>query len=442
MPKRITNSQHIGNRGTALIDRRVGEMGHVWHGRTTDAGIDGQIELRDPKTGDMLGRLVLVQSKATEGRFPGEDERGFHYVVKGSDLEYWLRANAPVILVCSRPGTQEAWFKSVQECFSTPERIAARRVDFDKELDRLDASAAERLLRLTDAPQAPVYLGPPPRPERLRSNMLPLTTWPEIVYEADCVCAGPREAWEVLRAVSDDVPSDWRLRGGRIQTFRDPRAGALRHLLKSEPTTRPADDLAFSVDREEEHGFRELLRLTFCHMYRDDLAWHRENRILFFRGNADLEPRKVAGARPGVGVTVFRPYARKSDHSQVAYCRHLAFAFRFVRADEDWLMAITPTYHFTFDGFRDFYWAADQLAGIKRRERNAAVRGNTETIARFLRGAPDENLLTPLLGSGRPLEFGDLLTFDVEHGIDDGAWKKPAAAAAAAAAASLFEDAA
>jgi hypothetical protein len=441
VPKKISRSQLIGNRGIALIDRRVGEMGCIWHGRTTDAGIDGQIELRDDSTGEMLGRLVLVQSKASDDPFAGEDDSGFHYVVRAADLEYWLAANAPVIVVCSHPQTQQAWFKSVQEWFSTPERRAARRIEFDKGADRFDASAAARLLRLTDGPQAPVYLGPPPVVEQLRSNLLPLVAWPDVAYEADCVTSDPRAAWELLRAATDDVPGDWRLRAGRLLTFRDPRVGALRHLLGGEPVARASDDLAFSDDGSEENAFRDLLSRTFQHQFRDELAWHRESKVLYFRGNEELEQRKVPGARPGAGVTVFKAYPRKKDETQVASCRHLAFGFRFARLDDAWFMAITPTYHFTFDGFRDFYWAADQLSGIKRRERNAAVRNTIDTIARFVRQEPDENLLTPLLGANRPLEFGDLVSFDVEFGLDDDSWRKPATESERGAD-RLFEDAA
>ena len=48
------------------------------------------------------------------------------------DTEYWLSGNAPVILVCSHPGSHEAWWVSLKEWFSEPSRRAARRVEFDK----------------------------------------------------------------------------------------------------------------------------------------------------------------------------------------------------------------------------------------------------------------------------------------------------------------------
>jgi hypothetical protein len=53
-------------------------MGFVWHERKTDAGIDGEIELRNPDTGEVANRFILIQSKARDRRFSGENDRSFH----------------------------------------------------------------------------------------------------------------------------------------------------------------------------------------------------------------------------------------------------------------------------------------------------------------------------------------------------------------------------
>lgn len=54
--KQVDRSTHIGDSGIALIHRRVNDMGFVWHERKIDAGIDGEIELRDEGTGE-VGRV-------------------------------------------------------------------------------------------------------------------------------------------------------------------------------------------------------------------------------------------------------------------------------------------------------------------------------------------------------------------------------------------------
>ncbi len=78
--KKISRSAHIGDAGVAFIHQRVNAMGHVWHERHTDAGIDGSIELRDPATGEVSNCHLQVQSKARDSLFAGETDDRFHYV--------------------------------------------------------------------------------------------------------------------------------------------------------------------------------------------------------------------------------------------------------------------------------------------------------------------------------------------------------------------------
>src|ERR1017187_4931955 len=47
--KKIDVSAQTGDGGIALIHQQVNKMGFVWHERKTDAGIDGEIELRNPE---------------------------------------------------------------------------------------------------------------------------------------------------------------------------------------------------------------------------------------------------------------------------------------------------------------------------------------------------------------------------------------------------------
>jgi hypothetical protein len=64
-------------------------MRHIWHPTTTvESGIDGEIELRAPSTGEVLNVRIGVQSKATTRRFPGEDDDRFHYIPSPRDIEY------------------------------------------------------------------------------------------------------------------------------------------------------------------------------------------------------------------------------------------------------------------------------------------------------------------------------------------------------------------
>lgn len=171
--KKIDKSAHTGDGGIALIHMRVYEMGFVWHERKTDAGIDGEIELRNPVTGEVANRTLFVQSKGKgERRFPGENDTTFHFLCSDADVGYWMSAPVPVLLVCSHPETGEAWWMHVQGWFADPAHRASGRIDFDKDTQRFDRSAAHRLLNLAD-PHGDAHVPvAEDRPETLTSNLL------------------------------------------------------------------------------------------------------------------------------------------------------------------------------------------------------------------------------------------------------------------------------
>jgi hypothetical protein len=55
--------------------------------------------------------------------------------------------------------------------------------------------------------------------------------------------------------------------------------------------------------------------------------------------------------------------------------RHHAANFRFERLADEWFLIVDPTFYFTKDGFQPHRFPEALLAGKKRLERNAAVRG-------------------------------------------------------------------
>lgn len=106
--KKLSDSELIGDAGIALIHSRIAAMGHAWRAQNLDAGIDGSIELRDPATGEMSNRHILVQSKASNSDFAGENTEQFHFICNERDLDYWMKGSQPVLLVCSHPKSGES----------------------------------------------------------------------------------------------------------------------------------------------------------------------------------------------------------------------------------------------------------------------------------------------------------------------------------------------
>ena len=108
--KKITDSAITGDAGIAFIHTIVGKRRHVWRewNGSLDAGVDGSIELRDPLTGEVANKRLQVQSKAWTVPFAGEDDTKFHRVCDDRDIDYCMKADDPVILVCS-PHRQLDW---------------------------------------------------------------------------------------------------------------------------------------------------------------------------------------------------------------------------------------------------------------------------------------------------------------------------------------------
>lgn len=220
VPKKIDRSGQIGDAGIVLIHRHANEMSYVWREKGKDAGIDGEIELRNPMTGEVTNRRLLVQSKASENRFPGETDRSFHYICKISDIDYWMQADLPVLLVCSHPAADQAWWVHVQPWFSDPAHRASHRVEFDKATQSVDRDAAQRLLDLADRQGRPRTEMPHSKPEILESNLL-CVALPPLVYSASCAQDEDWEAHEVLRRADAHRP-DWIRHNGRLYSFTDP----------------------------------------------------------------------------------------------------------------------------------------------------------------------------------------------------------------------------
>ena len=100
LSKKVTSQSIIGQLGANLIEQIVLKMGYVWRATSIfDVGIDGEIEIRDPMTGEMTNTIVKVQAKATTKPFQAETDNSFEYHCSPKDLDYWLQVMYPLSLL-------------------------------------------------------------------------------------------------------------------------------------------------------------------------------------------------------------------------------------------------------------------------------------------------------------------------------------------------------
>ena len=417
MTKRITNSELIGQAGVALMKLRLSEMGFVFHETgSLEAGTDGFVELRDRESGDMLSTVLRVQSKATENgrawRF--DTETTFAFPCRDKDIDDWVSSNVPVIVVVSDTKQQLSFWKDATSYFRDPAHRQARRIVFDKMLDKFDAGAAAAIADRAVPRSAGIYLPPAARVEALVTNLLEVTDYPSYVWVAPAIQTDMWVVEDILRRAGVGV--ECFVRGGQLYSLRRFEEPAWSEVCEVEGAEcHDAGDWASSNDAVKQHEFAELLRRALGEKVRDEIDYDRKEKLFYFRAGKNLADVRIGSRR------VFRAY-RKKDGG-IKFCRHSGFRARFLRLEGTWYLELNPRYRFTADGQRLAKYRAEKAAKAKSFERNSAVRQQVQSLASYLAQQP--TLLTPAYGF---ISFGELLRFEVPFGFDESDWQARAAA--------------
>lgn len=425
LPKRIGNSDLIGERGIALIYSRILEMGYLWYpSGGVEAGIDGRLEIRN-EDGEVTNLIVSVQSKATDGDFEGETDNELTYTCSERDLRYWLKGNLPVILVYSRPKTNEAYWLSIKDYFSDPVRRASRKLRFNKAKHSFDLSARNALRELALPNDGGLYLGSTPKREIIFTDLLPIAEFPNRYYHAYSLFSTRKEAldhlFEQSRVTKREVWRGFIINGSVVYSFYDLSSSQWESIL--DPGT-VESDLTFEWSQEHnldrQRLFVELLNVTLQDQLReDDIHYSNMDKFYFHRASDDLEDRSRSyrSRRKNASREVFKRYQSKLDPERTAYFRHVAFYGHFLEMDGNWFLQISPTYRFTKDGYRDSRFSAEALSGIKRLENNQAVHGQVVMWADFLQRET-------LFSQHNLIKFCPLMQFAADSGFNDADWLK------------------
>jgi hypothetical protein len=429
MSKTITSNQLLGEIGEAAVRLRFLNMGFQFDGRSRlEAGVDGIAEVMDK--GKPLARMIAVQVKATESsRYTSEDETGFSYLLRPDDLTYWRGSNLPIILVLYRKSDETYFWKEVGVDIKGEER----RLQFNKKHDVLDASAVDRLAALT-VPKAGFgyYVPPLGGGEEALVNILPVALPGEIFVSSTAHTA--KKAVSILLDGDEPPRFDWVIKGETFWSFSDPRENVCRHIVDLDQVEAiNTSVLAFHEDHDEQNNFAFLLRKTLDHQVRGDLGWNKDRKLYYFRALAENAPRIFAyqASKKRASTEVVNVAENKADKTQIAFVRHHAFVPRFERLYDQWYLVINPTYFFTTNGFIPHSYPAALLAGKKRLDNSASLRGQVVMWHRFLSQQDrDERNLFAEASSEPRLKFGEPPTVALATSVPDDVWgsqKKPAA---------------
>jgi hypothetical protein len=419
--KQISLNDVTGQQGVNLIEKTCLDMGFLWHPTGFDAGIDGYIEIR-LESGEVTNCIIQVQSKATERAFEAETPSSLDFRCATRDLDYWMGGNAPVILVRSRPSTNEAYWVSIKDYFSDLSRRKTGKITFDKIANKFDTTAKPALHQLAMGVDAGPYLATAPKHEVVYSNLLKLGPLPDTYYVAQTDYRTPAELFARLHELTRPVHGEWVLHARMLTSFHD--LGTRPWTEITDPGTlegHETEEWAQTDDPVRQRAFVQLLNTCLKEtLYPKGVKFSRETGYYYFRAPQDRSNIEYAYAsrEHKTSRTVFKGYPKKSDHTQMSYYRHSAFEGRFVRYGGAWYLQITPTYHFTRDGERLSRYAPDLLSGIKRLENNQAVHGQVVMWAHLLTARS-------LFDTGPSfLDFAALQQFELGVGLDDDTWLK------------------
>lgn len=426
MPKHLTSNQILGEIGENAVRGRFLSMGFQFDGRSRlEAGIDGIAEVMEK--GQPMARMIAVQVKAKEdGRYASETDDGFAYLLRRQDLDYWKGSNLPVIVVFYRKSDNSFYWKEV----SRDSDQAERRLQIDKATDILDNSSVNRLAGLT-VPKAGFgyYVPALGGGEEALVNILPIDL-PNEIYVASTPYDG-RRATAILLAGQEPPRFDWSIAGGTFWSFHDPRTSACSQIVDLDQVDAiETVDLAFHDDVEEQNRFMHLLRQALRHQTRDDLNWSKDRKILYFRALEKNVPRNFAyeSAKKKTNADVVMVAKSDKEEGKVSFVRHHAFSPRFERLGDRWYLIVSPTYYFTTNGFTPHSYPGALLAGKKRLDKSAALRGQVIMWHRFLTQADRdaERAAGGLFGTEVAIElrlrFGEPPAVQLETRVPEDGW--------------------
>lgn len=422
MSKRITDSQLIGEIGESAAKTRFLNIGFQFDGRSRlEAGIDGIAEVMSD--GTPLAKMIAVQVKATnKAKYSNETDDGFTYLLRTEDLNYWRNSNLPVILVLYRRSDETFYWKEIPNAFSVDERKLA----FRKSVDALNQQAADSIAQLTVPKAGHGYYVPPlGGGEDALVNMLPIKL-PTEIYVASTPYT-PKQAMAILFDGDEPPRFDWVIKGRTFWSFHDPRAECTAHIV-DEDQVEVIDTSMISLheDIDEQYNFSFLLRQILRHQFSRDLGWDKDRKVFYFLAEAENQSRvfKYQSTVNRAEADVVNAVKDKKDASKIAFVRHHAFAARFELMLDQWFLVLSPTYHFTTNGLLRHSYPAALLAGKKRLDNNASLRGQVIMWHRFLSGSevPKDDLFGSHQIEEKILEFGAPPLVSLPTTVPEKAW--------------------
>lgn len=344
-PKVLQQRSILGQQGINIIERISLSLGYAWFQTgNLETGIDGYIEIRVPSTGETTNSIVQVQSKATDQEFQAETATSFEYSCDERDLDYWMRGNAPVVLIRSRPRTDEAYWISIKDYFADPNDRRTRKVLFNKQDNRFEPSdsCASALKQLAIPKDSGFYFAPVPKREKLYTNLIKVG-FPDSLYIARTDYRHYSQIWAEMAKIDVSVGSDFLMSRKTIMSFHDLDEYPWNKVCEAGSfETFNTSHWANSHDPDRLRDFVQLLNGCLKEKaWQLGLKYSERCECYYFRATTNLSPRRIRyqSFKEETSRQVFRGYFRSGDlKREKGYYRHSAFIPQFFRHEGEWYL--------------------------------------------------------------------------------------------------------
>ena len=222
---------------------------------------------------------------------------------------------------------------------------------------------------------------------------------------------------------------DWEFYENKIITFHDlnDESLSLSRIIDRGTITPLETEEFYENNGNYERVFKSLLgRCLQQKLFHQQVQWQYEEKIFIFT-EVDDQPTRIENWQGKVEShrTVYERTMKTNKPDEILNCKHFAFSTQYKRFGKQWYLVIKPDWFFSFDGYKRSPYGDDKISWLKRRERNQHVYNHLRFITYFLKNDKPSDLF--IARQRYPfLEFGNLVSFDNAHYLDDKDWNPPA----------------
>lgn len=169
---------------------------------------------------------------------------------------------------------------------------------------------------------------------------------------------------------------DWHVFEKKILSFKplDNSSEPLSNLVEIGSVEELALDEFASSGYKYELALSRLIDNTIQELTsKKGIQWLRKERMFRFRPPKLIRSRKVSWKNKKKATRTVVAEVWNKDRTQITHFRQLSFKVQSFLSESTWFLAVTPTWSYTYDGYRTHKFESDLITDKKKLESNNAV---------------------------------------------------------------------